>query len=330
MTVDFSFSPEQVDLRETVRDFLAKHGIRERTAGQLDRALWTKLTAELGLTGIGVPEATGGAGAGLVEVAIVIEEAGRALLAAPYLATVAAAASLDGPELHRRVVDGAVLAVADGDRVTSAGDRLTGEADLVLDGDVAEIILVAAVDGLFAVRASDATVTGTSTMDLSRAVARVTFSSTPATRLHRDPVAAVDVLRVLLAVESLGVAAASLERTVAHLASRRQFGAPLASFQALRHRVADLAVQVEAATSSAWYAVRSAAAGELTHDLAIVAQLVATRAAYLVTAQSIQLHGGIGFTWEHDAHRYFKRATVNRYVLGGPQALRRALGDAAL
>jgi alkylation response protein AidB-like acyl-CoA dehydrogenase len=116
----------------------------------------------------------------------------------------------------------------------------------------------------------------------------------------------------------------------AHLRTREQFGVPLATFQALRHRVADLAVAVEAATSTAWYAMRLAAARDPElHVVAPMAKLVATEAAYRVAAESIQLHGGIGFTWEHDAHLYLKRATVNRLLHGDPLTLRRTVGQRA-
>jgi alkylation response protein AidB-like acyl-CoA dehydrogenase len=128
---------------------------------------------------------------------------------------------------------------------------------------------------------------------------------------------------VALAVEALGTAAASLESTVVHLRTRHQFGVALASFQALRHRVADLAVALEAATSTTWYAVR-APADELP-VVAPMAKLVAADAAATVTAESIQLHGGIGFTWEHDAHRFFKRATVTRLTHDDPVTLRRTI-----
>ncbi|GAA0961896.1 hypothetical protein GCM10009558_080640 [Virgisporangium aurantiacum] len=155
------------------------------------------------------------------------------------------------------------------------------------------------------------------------------FEAAPADRVGPSAGPALSLLRAALAVESVGVARAALAAAVAHLRTREQFGAPLATFQALRHRVADLTVHVEAATSSAWYAVRVADTDEF-DTAATIAKLVATDAAFEVTGECIQLLGGIGFTWEHDAHRYFKRATANRLLAGTPADLRRELTPAAL
>jgi alkylation response protein AidB-like acyl-CoA dehydrogenase len=216
------------------------------------------------------------------------------------------------------------------------GDRylLDGVKDYVFDGLRADVVVVAAKaedgPGLFAVRAGDAVRTGHPTLDQTRPQARFTFAAAPAVRVGGtdETGRALDLLWAAIAIESVGVARASLAMTVGHLKARQQFGVPLATFQALRHRVADLAVAIEAATSSAWYAIRVAGTDEFA-VVAPMAKLVATDAAYQVTAQGIQLHGGIGITWEHDAHRYFKRATANRLLLGDPVALRRIVGTRA-
>jgi alkylation response protein AidB-like acyl-CoA dehydrogenase len=218
------------------------------------------------------------------------------------------------------------------------GYVIEGVKEHVLDGDVADLAVVVAVCdgelGLFAVRADDVRRQGVSTVDQTRPVARWEFDNAPATRISRPgdggaaAAYAVDILHAALAVEAVGAAAGSLELTVAFLKTREQFGVPLATFQALRHRVADLAVSLDAATSSAWYAIRAAGTDEFP-VCAPVAKLVAADAAYAVAADSIQLHGGIGFTWEHDAHRYFKRATATRLTYGDPPALRRLIGARA-
>jgi alkylation response protein AidB-like acyl-CoA dehydrogenase len=335
------FTPEQGALREMVRSLLAGPAAPvERAVGSFDRTLWMKL-ATLGLTGL----AAGDDVAGLVEVALAVEEAGRALVAVPYLSTVVASAALGDSPRQRGISDGttvATLAVAEpgagwdlgrtGTVAVPAGAayELTGVKEHVSDGDLADLVLVTAVDrgklGLFAV--VEPPRTGMSTMDHSRPVARLDLDRTPAERVGGADAAAyaLDLLHTMAAVEAVGVAAASLELTVAHLRTRVQFGQPLATFQALRHRVADLAVALAAATSAAWHAVR-------TRDelpvAAPVAKLVAADAAYRITAESIQLHGGIGFTWEHPAHRYFKRATVTRLSYGDPIALRRLIGTRA-
>jgi alkylation response protein AidB-like acyl-CoA dehydrogenase len=215
---------------------------------------------------------------------------------------------------------------------------LEGVKEYVLDGQVADVAIVAArSDGelaLFAAGVSTARCTPHPTLDLTRRQARLEFTGSPAVRVSpvgdRGAAAAraLDLARVALAVESVGVGAASLAMTVEYLKIREQFGVPLATFQALRHRVADLAVRLEAATSSAWYALRVAGTEEFA-VAAPLAKLVATQAAWQITAQSIQLHGGIGFTWEHDAQLYFKRAVASRFLFGDPASLRRCVGARA-
>src|SRR5690606_36830316 len=175
---------------------------------------------------------------------------------------------------------------------------------------------------------ADAARTPHETLDLTRRPARLESDDAPAVRVGVHPARAVDVLWAALAVESIGVARTSLERTIDYLQTRVQFGVPLSHFQALRHRVADLFTMVEAATSSAWYAIRVARTPEFP-VAAPLAKLVATRSAYAVTAESIQLHGGIGFTWEHDAHLYFKRATANRLLFGDEVRLRQVIASRA-
>ena len=331
-----TYTEEQQQLRDTVRAFLSRRG----------EDVWARLTGELGLTALAVDERHGGFGATLAEVGIALEETGRVLLAAPYLPTVATAAALGdaAADVLPGIADGttvATLAVAEPGtawrldaltttaRETADGWRLDGVKEYVLDGAGADLFAVVADAGLFLVRAEDTNRTAHSTLDQTRPQARVAFDGVRALRVgdERAAARAVDLHLLALAAESLGVARASLEATAAYLNTRTQFGVSLASFQALRHRIADLAVRVEAATSAVWYALR-ADPDELP-VAAPLAKVVATEAAYAVTAQSIQLHGGIGFTWEHDAHRYFKRATTNRQLFGDPVTLRRLIGTRA-
>ena len=339
--MDFSFTPEQDELRATVRRFFARD----------DAPLWTQLTGQLGVTALAIPEEYGGFGASLVEVAVVLEEAGAVLLAEPYLSTVVTAAALGtaGASLLPGIADGtsvATLGLAEPRtgfdlarmscvaRRAGDGYAVDGVKEFVFDGLRADVVVVAAYaedgPGLFAVRVGDAGRTGHPTLDQTRPQARFTFTATPAVRVGGVEATgrALDLLWAAIAIESVGVARASLAMTVEHLQTRQQFGVPLATFQALRHRIADLAVAIEAAASCAWYAIRVAGTDEFA-VAAPMAKLVAADAAYQVTAQGIQLHGGIGITWEHDAHRYFKRATANRLLLGDPVVLRRILGTRA-
>jgi alkylation response protein AidB-like acyl-CoA dehydrogenase len=323
----FSFTAEQDDLRELVRDVLAKQPVRVREPGSYDSALWRRLGTELGLTGLALSSAVGGADASLVDLAVVLEETGRALLALPYLSTVVGGALLP-PSLQSGVAAGeTIVALALGPGLRHSRGTVSGAATAVMDGDVADVVVVVASGALFAVPLAGVARTPASTLDLSRPTATLSFDAAPATPLPTSPESALDALHLALAVESLGVANASLSATAQYLTTRHQFGAPLASFQALRHRVADLAVAIEAATSTTWYAVRAEASERPV--VAPMAKLVAADAAYRVTAESIQLHGGIGFTWEHDAHRYFKRATVTRLTHGDPVTLRRLLAARA-
>jgi alkylation response protein AidB-like acyl-CoA dehydrogenase len=208
---------------------------------------------------------------------------------------------------------------------------LNGVKEHVLDGQVADVFLVATTSGLYLARIQYLSRVEHATLDQTRGQARLVFDNTPAQRVGGpDAVTrALDLLYAALAIEAVGVARASLALTVAHLKTREQFGVPLATFQALRHRVADLHVRLESAASSAWHALGCVGTEEFT-VAAPLAKLVAGEAAYAITAESIQLLGGIGFTWEHDAHRYFKRATTTRLLGGDAVTLRRLIGARAL
>ncbi|WP_344407307.1 acyl-CoA dehydrogenase family protein, partial [Dactylosporangium fulvum] len=198
-----------------------------------------------------------------------------------------------------------------------------GVVEHVLDGDAADVFLVAAGADLYLVRECE--VRPQPTLDQTRGQATLTLTGAPADLVAAGGAAhALDLLHAALAAESVGVARAALALAVEHLRTRRQFGVPLATFQALRHRVADLHVLLEQATSTVWYTLRAAGTDEFP-VAAPLAKLTATEAAYTVTRAAIQLLGGIGFTWEHPAHRYLKRATANRLLALDPVALRRLL-----
>jgi alkylation response protein AidB-like acyl-CoA dehydrogenase len=315
------------ELRTAVRGFLEQHAA-PRTQLADDPAVWKRLTTELGLTGLAVAPDHGGSGASFVELALVLEEAGRSLLRAPLLSTAVAAHVLQ--ELG---ATGSLAALADGSTtaalvfdagLTEEGGLLTGTAAQVIDATPRSLLLVAAGDGLFTTTTAD--VTPVDSLDPTRPQARVSLNASPAQRVG-DAAAgahALDLLHVALAAESVGAARRALELTVEHLKVREQFGRPLGSFQALRHRVADLTVELEAATSTAWYAAGAAATSA--PDLPVVAPLakaVAADAFTHIAGECIQLHGGIGFTWEHDAHLFFKRAWTTALLHGDSRSLRR-------
>ncbi|WP_329306517.1 acyl-CoA/acyl-ACP dehydrogenase [Streptomyces sp. NBC_01260] len=381
--MDAAFTAEQDEIRRTVRELLARHSgpddVRSAvgTREGYDAALWRRLAQGLGLPGLALPQEYGGAGCGPAELAVVCEEAGRALLPSPLLATAVLAAPLIaalGTEEQRTALLPAVaageltaaLAVPGGSLSTAlgltgdltggswagggraggvqarpaggdGGWRLYGEADQVLDGHSAGLLLVAAHTGgfprsrtlLFLVRTDGPQApaglvrTRQTALDETRPLARVQLRDTEAELLGADDtVDATAALAVAgraaaaaLAAEAVGAAASALERTVAYVGEREQFGRAIGSFQAVKHRLADLYVRVQSARSAAYYAAWDPEAG----GLALAQALEALR---VTTAEAVQLHGGIGFTWEHEAHLYFKRAAADELLLGPVHRLR--------
>ena len=333
--MDYVDTPEQAALRAAVRDFCTRHA-RSGDA-------WKRLAGELGLTGLAIAEQYGGMGAGLTEVAVAAQELGRVLLPVPYLSTAVAGTLLgeSDPEVAAELLPGiasgevtAALAL-DGDVTVRAGSLdgaalLSGTAQHVLDGAEAGLFLVRAGDGLYAVRAADAAVTPVGTLDQTRSQATVTFRDSPATATGADPARAEELTRALLAAESVAAAEHCLDVTVGYLNTRRQFGRPIGTFQALKHRCADLAVEVAGARATAQAAV-AAATTEPT-SLPVLAPLAKRHCVDVfchVAAEMIQLHGGIGITWDHEAHRYLKRAKTSQLMLGTPAELRRLVARRA-
>jgi alkylation response protein AidB-like acyl-CoA dehydrogenase len=351
------FSEEQEELRGTVRRFCESRSpsaeVRRlmETAEGYSPQVWEQMASQLGLQGVFVPERHGGGGFGFVELAIVLEEMGRTLLCAPYLATVMAAQALlaSGDEeacaAHLpSIASGetiATLALAedggrwDDDAVTAeaepSGDGwvLDGHKSFVLDGAAASLVLVAARTwsgvSLFAVRGDAAGLTRTAlpTLDQTRKLARLELARTPARLVGADGGAwpglarTLDLTAIALAAEQVGGAQRCLDMAVEYAKVRYQFGRPIGSFQAIKHRCADMLLEVESARSAAQYAAWAAA--EDSPEVPVVASLAKSTcsdAYFRAAAENIQIHGGIGFTWEHDAHLYFKRAKSSQLFLG--------------
>ena len=283
------------DLRSAVRDLLTTHA-PARSAMADDPAVWKRLSQEMGLTALPVEEVPWS------WVTTVVEECGRVLLHPPYLASVVAAAAL---KQTGEPVDG----LADGS--VTAALALDGRLEAVPHAATADVLLVGDGDDLVLVESFEAT--PVEHLDVTRSFARVTHGGG---RVVGTASYARDLCWSALAAESVGAAQALLELTVEHLKVREQFGRPLGSFQALRHKVADLTVLVEAARSSTWYAAHE----DLT--AAPLAKAVASDAFVTVAGECLQLLGGIGFTWEHDAHLYFKRAWTNALLAGDSASLR--------
>ena len=339
--MDFTFTAQQEELRRAVRDLGEKRSssqqVRETMAsGGHDADLWVVIGQQLGLAALPVSEAAGGVGASWVEVGVVLEELGACLAVVPLLSHLVAVSVI--PERASVLADVAAgtktAAVALGPGVNAAGGALLGRMDHLSYGATADVVVVVAADqeseALYLVDVAEGgvAVEPLIPIDQTRPQSNVVLDAAPAHRIGgQDAVdRARDIQRVAIALDSVGAARTALELTVAYLKTRVQFGRALGGFQALRHRAADCAVALEAATATARYAswVVDGNPAELA-EVAPIAKALCTQTFHDLAAEMIQLHGGIGFTWEHDAHLYFKRATTNLLIGGDPAAQRSEL-----
>jgi alkylation response protein AidB-like acyl-CoA dehydrogenase len=360
-TEQFAFTPEQQELRATVRRFCAEHSdeatvrrLMESTPAFDDKA-WPRLGSELGVLGLGVPQDLDGSGGGIVDAAIVVEELGAALFCGPVVGTVMLAipalvaapdspvrtdtlgqlaagvrtAAFAVPEMAGRFAIDAVTVQANSSRDTC---NLSGTVERVVDAGAADDLLVAATrpDGvaLFIVDATGSGVerTALSTLDLTRPQATVRLADAPARLLAGAEDAAricqraLDVGAVLLAAEQVGGAQHLLDLSVSYAKERLQFGRPIGSFQAVKHRLADMLVEQEHARSAAYHGAWALQDGSDDRALAAsIAQATCSAAFARIAADAVQVHGGIGFTWEHQAHLYFKRAFTDAALLGSTE-----------
>jgi alkylation response protein AidB-like acyl-CoA dehydrogenase len=310
---------EREMLAATVAALVAKHAnpAAVRTAMESDRgydeSLWQLLCEQVGAAALVIPEQLGGAGGELADAATVLQELGRALVPSPLLGTtLAEVALLAAPEPDAETLAG----LAEGSSIGA----LVLDPDYVVNGDIADVV-VAAADGQLS-RWTRFSAQPVVTMDPTRRLARVQPENTVA--LGADPGIA-DAAAILLAAEQIGAAERCLELTVEYAKSRVQFGRPIGSFQALKHRMADLYVAIAAAR-----AVVADACNEPTATNAATARLAACEALNAAAAEGIQLHGGIAITWEHDMHLYFKRAHGSTQLLGSPRELLRQLESEVL
>lgn len=367
--MNFAFSEEQEELRKTVRAFLEakspETAVREQmeTENGYDDAVWRQMGEQMGLQGLCIPEEFGGSGYSYVELGVVLEEMGRALLCAPYFSTVALAANALIHSGDDSAKADYLPGIAAGETIatlaftepsgkwdeagitmsaTSSGDgwALNGTKSFVLDGHTASLIIVAARSAkgvsLFAVDGGAAGLSRTalSTMDQTRKQAKLEFANTPARLIGTEGEGwsvmstVLDLAAVALAAEQVGGAQKVLEMAVEYAKVRVQFGRPIGSFQAIKHKCADMLLEVESAKSAAYYAMWCAA--EMNDELPSVASLAkayCSEAYFHATAENIQIHGGIGFTWEHPAHLYFKRAKSSELLFGDPTYHRELLAQ---
>jgi alkylation response protein AidB-like acyl-CoA dehydrogenase len=330
--MEFAFSEEQQELASTVRSLLGRRAdsraVREAVESDsgYDESLWQTLCEQIGAAALGIPEEYDGAGFALFESLIVLEELGRSLAPSPLLASlITAEAILAGADedakkrLLPRLAAGEVAAFADG-----------AEAGSVLEGDRATVLVVATDHGLFEVDPDSAEREWTPTMDQTIRLATVHADTTSATRIGDGPAArerAALVGAVGVAALQAGCAARALEMTVAYSKERVQFGRPIGSFQALKHRMADMLVLLEMSRSASWAASYAVSTGaDNAAQLAHVAKSYCSDALSHIAGETIQLHGGIAITWEHDAQLVFKRAHALAQLFGQPHE-HRALID---
>jgi alkylation response protein AidB-like acyl-CoA dehydrogenase len=339
--------------------------VREQmeTEAGYDETVWRQMAEQMGLQGLSIPEEFGGSGFTFIELGIVLEEMGRSLLCAPFFSTVVLAANTllhSGDDAAKKdflpgIASGETIATvaftepsgkwdesgiemeatASGDGWTLAGTKM-----FVLDGHTADLIVVAARTpqgvSLFAVEGDAAGLTRTplSTMDQTRKQARLEFDGTPARLVGTDGDGwnvlsrVLDLVAIGLAAEQVGGAQKVLDMAVEYAKVRVQFGRPIGSFQAIKHKCADMLLEVESAKSAAYYGMWCAS--ELNDELPSVASLAkayCSEAYFHAAAENIQIHGGIGFTWEHPAHLYFKRAKSSELLFGDPTYHRELLAQ---
>jgi alkylation response protein AidB-like acyl-CoA dehydrogenase len=312
-------SEERDLLRETVSALVEKHAspaaVREAMASErgYDESLWKLLCEQVGAAALVVPEDLGGAGGELADAAVVLEELGKALVPTPLLGTtLAELALLASDEPDSDALDELVAGTKIG--------TVVFDADVVINGGVADIVIAA--DGRKLKRLKGFTAHPVQTMDPTRPLARIESKDT--TEIGADPGLA-DTAAILLAAEQIGAAARCLDLTVAYTKDRVQFGRPIGSFQALKHRMADLYVAVQSAR-----AVVGDAIAEPSPISAALARFTASEAFSKVAAEAVQMHGGIAITWEHDIQLYFKRAHGSAQLLGSPREHLRRLESEVL
>lgn len=367
--MQFRFTEEQNLIRETVDQACAKLcdlTALSKTVHEGDgfhREAWHSLTGEMGLGMTSTPENLGGAGLGIVELASILEVTGRYLVPTPFLTSIVmSAGALSRSEASDTIVE-ILPQLISGEKVASfvhidasgvstlsssapsidAQNRISGDASCVQYGQFADyfVVLAASADGpaMAIIDAQDDSIRiqAQTSMDLTRPLSAVAFKDTPilggmpVTKDRKVIENCLDIARICLASEQLGASESVLTQTRAYGLERKQFGRQIGSFQAVKHRLADMMVLNEAAKSAVWYA--ACAADELPEEIpvaAATAMIVATRALSRSAGHMIQLHGGMGFTWECQAHHYFKRAALSAKLLGAPETHRELLASIAL
>jgi alkylation response protein AidB-like acyl-CoA dehydrogenase len=343
--MQFGLTESQEILRDSARKFFAGEcppsEVRRlmETETAFDATLWRKL-ADQGYTGIVFPEKYGGVGLGKVELILLMEEAGRALLPGPFFSTVVLSGSVidavASPEQkatylapichgHARstvaILEATASCAIDDMQMTAVNGKLTGEKLFVADAAIADWILVIARNGVFLAdpKSSTVTISPMSTMDLTRKVYAVQFNGTPAEKLGDLPAVttALDIATTALVGEMVGGMQRTLDMTVEFAKVRKQFGKTIGSFQAVQHQCADMYLETESSRSAAYYAAWALEEHAPDASVAVsIAKMYASDACRAVGNRGIQIHGGMGFTWENDLHLYYRRAKASETAFG--------------
>jgi alkylation response protein AidB-like acyl-CoA dehydrogenase len=331
--VNFDFTDDQQAIKRTANELLAARFKPERVrelaeAEKYDDAAWKEMS-ELGWAGIFIDEEHGGQGLGIVELVILMEELGYSLAPVPFLSNAAAGLALQfagTDEQKERWLPG----IASGEARGTVGMVRDGEARLVPDADSAEVIVLIGFDGATSViEASAAQIEPFETLDRTRRFARVRAEG--GEPLGGDCFAAGDRIATALAAETVGVAQKAMEMAVDYARERKQFGRPIGSYQAVSHRCAQMLLEVEGSRSGAYYAAWCAdAEPDSLPAAASGAKAYSSDAGWRVCGSSLQVHGGIGFTWEHDLHFFLKRAKTNAMLYGSAREHRERVASLAL
>jgi len=329
--LNFDFTDDQQAIKRTAKEFLASRFKAEKVrelaeSGSYDDALWGEMS-ELGWPGIYIPEEYGGQELGVVELVIVMEELGYALAPSPFFSNAAAGLAIlhgGSEEQKQRWLPG----IAAGEERGTVAVVANGEAPLVPDADSATVIILVDGDGATLVEAADAEIEERAVIDSTRR-----FSSVGAEGgepLGGDFAAGIDRAETALAAELVGIGQRVMEMALEYAKDRKQFDRPIGSYQAVSHRCAEMLLNVESARSAAYYAGwASDFEPESAALAASVAKAYAADAGWKVTASALQVHGGIGFTWEHDLHFFLKRARTDGHLLGSASKHRERVAELA-
>jgi len=327
--MNFDFTDDQQAIKATAREFLADRFKLERVrelaeAGAYDDGLWREMCA-LGWPGIFIEERYEGQGLGVVELVILMEEMGYALAPSPFFSNVAAGLLIQhagSDEQRERWLPG----IATGEARGTVGVASGGVAPLVPDADSASVVVLLEGDGATLQEGGGAD--PSDTIDSTRRFASVTSSGGEA--LAGDPGPGVDRVATALAAELVGVGQRAMEMALEYARERKQFDRPIGAYQAISHRCAQMLLEVEGARSASYYAAWAAENEPATYPLAAsMAKAYASDAGWRVTASSLQVHGGIGFTWEHDLHFFLKRAKTDAHLFGSAREHRDRVAELA-